>query len=303
MLETLIQMIGIILCGVLWRFIKPGSLSPEQVRHAITATVYYLLLPALVLVVLWRAPVGLDSVQISMLANMGIIFALVISGLICRACKMPVKVTGTIMLASAFPNATYLGLPLLQATFGDWARSVAIQYDLFAATPLLFTVGILIAQHFGDAKYDTGFISRIIRIPPLWAAIVGTLLNLFAVPINQDLEVILNMLGDTVIPLMLVALGMSLQWRSISMQQIPPLAVVAIIQLLLTPLLVWQLGIKTGLSGELLTAVVLEAAMPSMVIGLVLCDRYGLDTPLYATAVTATTLLSVITLPLWFAWV
>ena len=303
MLETLIQMISLILCGVVWRWLKPGSLSPEQVRHAITESVYYLLLPALVLVVLWRAPMGLDSVQISMLANIGILFAILISGIICLASKMPAKVTGTIMLASAFPNATYLGLPVLQATFGDWARSVAIQYDLFAATPLLFTLGILIAQHFGDVKYDTGLVYRLLRIPPLWAAIAGTLLNLFSVPINQNIEISLNMLGDSVVPLMLVALGMSLQWRSISIQQIPPLIVVAIIQLFLTPLLVWQVGMQTGLSGDLLIAVVLEAAMPSMVIGLVLCDRYGLDTALYATAVTATTLLSMITLPLWFTWV
>ncbi|MDH5571587.1 MAG: AEC family transporter [Gammaproteobacteria bacterium] len=303
MLETLVQMIGLILCGVVWRWIKMGNLPPEQARYAITELVYYLLLPALVLVVLWRAPMGMDSVQISMLANMGIIFALVLSGIVCRACKMPPKVTGTIMIASAFPNATYLGLPVLQAIFGDWARSVAIQYDLFAATPLLFTVGILIAQHFGTVKQDAGFISRLIRIPPLWAAIAGTLLNLLAVPINTDFEKILNMLGNTVVPLMLVALGMSLQWRSISMRQIPPLMIVAIIQLLLTPLLVWQVGLNTGLSGDLLVAVVLEASMPSMVIGLVLCDRYGLDTSLYATAVTTTTLLSLISLPLWFSWV
>ena len=303
MIETLIQMIGLILCGVVWRWIKPGSLSPEQVRHAITESVYYLLLPALVLVVLWRAPIGMDSVQISLLASMGIIFALVTSGLICHVCKMPATVTGAIVLASAFPNATYLGLPVLEATFGDWARSVAIQYDLFAVTPLLFTVGILIAQYFGNVKYDTGFVNRLVRIPPLWAAIAGTCLNLFSVPLNENIEVSLNMLGDTVVPLMLVALGMSLQWRSISMSQIPPLIVVAVIQLFLTPLLVWQVGLNTALTGDLLTAVVLEASMPSMVIGLVLCDRYGLDTALYATAVTATTLLSIITLPLWFAWV
>jgi predicted permease len=43
----------------------------------------------------------------------------------------------------------------------------------------------------------------------------------------------------------------------------------------------------------------MEAAMPSMVIGIVLCDRYGLDTGLYAAAVTLTTLLSLFTLPVW----
>jgi predicted permease len=47
-------------------------------------------------------------------------------------------------------------------------------------------------------------------------------------------------------------------------------------------------------------ATVLEVAMPSGVLCLVLCDRYGLDASLYAMAVTVTTVLSLLTLPLWY---
>ena len=39
-----------------------------------------------------------------------------------------------------------------------------------------------------------------------------------------------------------------------------------------------------------------------MALGVVLCDRYGLNTGIYAAAVTATTLLSLITLPMWHGW-
>ena len=57
-----------------------------------------------------------------------------------------------------------------------------------------------------------------------------------------------------------------------------------------------------GLTGDLKAAVVREAAMPSMVIGIVLCDRFQLDVSLYAAAVTVTTVLSLLTLPMWFGW-
>ena len=43
-----------------------------------------------------------------------------------------------------------------------------------------------------------------------------------------------------------------------------------------------------------------EAAMPCMVLGLVICDRFKLDTALYASVVTFTTALSMISLPVWF---
>ena len=49
------------------------------------------------------------------------------------------------------------------------------------------------------------------------------------------------------------------------------------------------LTLLLGMEGPLRTAVVLEAAMPSMVLGLVLCDRFGLDTHLYAEIVVLTT--------------
>ena len=71
------------------------------------------------------------------------------------------------------------------------------------------------------------------------------------------------------------------------------------LQLFIAPLIVWGTAQVVGLDGMILMGAVMEAAMPSMVIGIVLCDRYGLDTGLYAAAVTLTTLLSLFTLPMW----
>jgi predicted permease len=55
-----------------------------------------------------------------------------------------------------------------------------------------------------------------------------------------------------------------------------------------------------ALEGEVKIAAILEMAMPSMVLGIVFCDRYQLDTSLYAMAVTVTTVLSLFTLPFWY---
>lgn len=40
--------------------------------------------------------------------------------------------------------------------------------------------------------------------------------------------------------------------------------------------------------------------MPSMVLGVVFCDRYALDTGLYGITVTLSTALNLFTLPLWY---
>jgi predicted permease len=45
---------------------------------------------------------------------------------------------------------------------------------------------------------------------------------------------------------------------------------------------------------------VLDLAMPSMLLGIVFCDRFRLDSGLYAMAVTLTSLSSLVLLPFWY---
>ena len=68
------------------------------------------------------------------------------------------------------------------------------------------------------------------------------------------------------------------------------------------PALVLGVTWVLGAGGDLRAGLVMEAAMPTMVLGLVLCDRFRLDVGLYAAAVTLTTAASLATLPLWFGW-
>jgi predicted permease len=300
MLNVLFQMAGLILCGIAWRWLRPGGLDPAQTRKVLTSLVYYLLLPALVVSVLWQAELGEVSLWIAASAAAGILTGLLSSFVTCRVCRIRPSETGAIVLAIAFPNATYLGLPVLEAIFGPWARSVAIQYDLFACTPLLFTVGVLVAAHFGEGGARGKELGgELLRIPAMWAALVAVLLNVFDVPRPEVLQGLLGLLNRGVVPLMLISLGLSLQWHASGWRLLPSLVPVVVFKLVLVPLVVLLFASVIGLGGDLRAAVVLEAAMPSMVLGLVLCDRFNLDVNLYAIAVTVTTALSLVSLPLW----
>ncbi len=98
------------------------------------------------------------------------------------------------------------------------------------------------------------------------------------------------------------ALGLGLSWGHLSHRDIRPLGITAAIQLAFMPAVVLVVGRATGLGGQLLEDGGLEGAMPSMILGLVLCDRYRLRTALFASAVTLTTILSLASLPLWHRW-
>ncbi len=305
MIEVLLQMGALIICGIVWRRVRPGKLEPMATRKVLTSLVYYLLLPALVLSVLWRADLGTGSLMIAGAAAVAVVIGMLVSLLICRACKTGSAQAGALILAATFPNATYLGLPVLEATFGPWARSIAIQYDLFACTPLLFTLGIWVAARLGtgDSSEPRGF-AALLRIPALWAAMAAITLNVLAVPMPEVIKGFLQLLERGVVPLMLFSLGLSLEWRQSGWRVLPMVAPVVLIRMFVVPALVLAGLVMLGadMSGEVRAAIIMESAMPCMVLGLVICDQFNLDTALYAVAVTVTTALSLVTLPLWYGW-
>lgn len=302
MIEVLLQMAVFIVCGVAWRRFSQHRLSPKDKREILAELVYYLFLPALVLDVLWSANLGKAAGGIAAAAASGVLLGLVTAWAVYRLAATPPPTRGALMLASAFPNVTYLGLPVLQSTLGDWARAVAIQYDLFACTPLLLTLGVHIARIHGVSAKPANFFIELLKVPPLWAAAIGVSFNLGGVAEPGWLHSLLAMMASSVVPLMLLSLGMGLEWPRDQWRNLPLLLPVLVIQLGLMPAWLWCITHFSGLDSGQRIAAVLEAAMPSMVFGMVLCDRFRLNTSIYATAVTLSTALSLATLPLWYRY-
>ncbi|MEI7994335.1 MAG: AEC family transporter, partial [Methylococcaceae bacterium] len=92
--STLIQMTLLMACGVSWRILKPAGLEAEHVRHVLTTFVYYLLLPAMVLDVLWTADIGLHSFHFTLLVVSSILFAILCSWLVGTVFKFDGKRLG-----------------------------------------------------------------------------------------------------------------------------------------------------------------------------------------------------------------
>lgn len=299
MLSVVLQAAVLILCGVVWRLTNPLGIDHQIVRQVLTNLVFILLLPALVLKVMWQASLGLNTLWIALLALMGLCAALglIVAWVRFRPAGAPAM--GAMILGATFPNATYLGLPVLEKMFGPWAHSVAIQYDLFACTPFLLTVGIAVARNYGSNTGEPLSRWELFKVPAFWAALIGASLNGFEIAFPVWLLELFDMMAAGVIPLMLISIGLSLQWPARARDRLMEITPVLVVKLILAPLIVWGGTFLVGGNEILSHAIVIEAAMPSMVIGLVLCDRYHLDTTLYAQIVTASTLVAVVSLPFW----
>jgi malate permease and related proteins len=301
MFPTMMQMGLLIAFGVVWRRLAPQHIPALAHRRALTDLVFFILLPALVLDVIWGAPIDGSSMKISLVALATLAVSAVLMLLVLRFFQTSQMQKGALLLAAIFPNATYLGLPVTDQVLGSWSNAIVLQFDLFACTPVLMTLGILMAHHFG-AEGGRGVhpLRELCRVPPLWAVAVAMILNLLQVPRPEIIHNTLSTLSGGVVPLMLIALGMSIRWDTMRLRFLPMLVPVSMISLLIAPAVAFTASQWLSMPQHVLTTVVLLAAMPTMIFGIVICERYGLDSALYAAAVFLTSLLSVLSLSLWF---
>jgi len=301
MFSVMVQMAGLIAIGIAWQQLAPKEIPIATRRRAMTDLVFYILLPALVLDVMWRAPLDITTLKLSVTAISAIAVSLMLMWVATQCLNITRAQRGALLIAGTFPNSTYLGLPVTAQAFGDWSQPIVLQYDLFACTPLVLTLGILIAHHFGDNNSEIHPFKALLKVPPLWALGIALLLDLMHVPQPNAIHQALALLGGGVVPLMLIALGLSIRWHTLKWQYLPLLLPVCIIALLIAPFIALFVGDALKLSSETLNIATILAAMPTMIFGIVLCERFQLDSELYASAVFLTTAISIVSLTLLFS--
>ena len=145
-------------------------------------------------------------------------------------------------------------------------------------------------------------LKELLKVPPLWAVTIAISLNFAGVEQPELIHSGLSVLAGGVVPLMLIALGMSIRWDALRINLLHLLLPVMLITLFIVPTSVYLVSQLISLNEQFATASVLIAAMPTMIFGIIICERYQLDSELYAAAVTLTTVCSLATLPIWFHW-
>lgn len=290
--------------GYIWRFFDFGGLDRHRVRHALSTAVFHVFLPALAFGLIAGATVDWSFIAVPLTAAAATLACLAVGygiyHFLPQLRQIPRPALGVLLLSSAFGNVTYLGLPVINETLGPQYGYVAILYDLLATTPILLTLGVLIAARTGSGKAASlrASLKRVFLLPPLWGVALGVAVHLLPVKVPALILDTAALMGRAVIPVMIFTVGLALDFRDFGRL---PLALPALaVKLFLAPVLTWWAGSLLGVSGSVLQALALEGAMPVMVLSLVIADEFCLDVPLAATCIAVSTLASLVTAPLIF---
>ena len=166
--------------------------------------------------------------------------------------------------------------PVTQALLGPAKLPDAIFYDVFGTVGALVFVGLLVAQHYGDnEEARVNPLRELFTFPAVIALLVGLALRPVAVPelVGNGLELLANMVA----PLIMLSVGMSLRVSTLGRAAVP-LGVLGVLRLVVASALGWGVGMLVLGPGAPLQVAVLEAGMASMMLTLVVGERFGLDT-------------------------
>lgn len=274
---------------------------PDTAAETLNKVVLYVCLPAAVLTYVPR--LQLDASLLGLMATPWLLmlatWALV--SLATRAFGFARDVHAVLLICVALANSSFIGYPMVRALLGDAALPYAVVYDQFGTFLLLSTFGLLVLARYSGDRPPTALqvLGRIARFPPLWALLFALLLMPAQPP--AWIGTALKQLADAMLPLVMLAVGLSIQLR-LRREELRPLAVGLLLKLLVLPALALPLSWALGMQGLMLKANVLESAMPTMITAAALAISHRLAPRLAAALVGYGIVLSLVTLPAWM-WV
>ena len=196
-------------------------------------------------------------------------------------------------LGTAFFNCGNYGIPLAELAFpGGMAVSI-MAVVLMAQNFITFSLGIYLVERRGQSagRIALGFL----KMPIIYAIVAAFFLRLLGIELIAQIRQPLDYLGNGLVPVALVTLGVQLS-RSRLTQHLSSLLTISIARLLISPLIAWGLVVLFDLAAPLAVVFIVAAGLPVAVNVYIIAAEYDLDQAFASQTVFWTTLLSAVSL-------
>lgn len=217
-----------------------------------------------------------------------------------RVLHLPRATVGALILAVVLANTGYFGLPLIRTVLPPDELGGAVAWDSLISGPMFFVVAFAIGAAFGPGggvgageHEGESRLVAFLRNPLLWAAVLGLAIPWdapdWAATVAQDVVVALLPLGFLVVGVQLAAEsehGGSVLRGPDGRIFGPELLLVLGLRLIVAPLIV--VGVSLAFLG-LPSGMLLQAAAPTGLNGMLVAHRFGLDLRPIAASIVWTT--------------
>lgn len=187
-----------------------------------------------------------------------------------------------------FPNCGNMGLPLCYFAFGEEGLTLALAvFTVYAV--LQFTFGVWLASGSGSIKH-------LLKTPLIYSVAIALSVKISDFPLPSWVLDTTDLLGGITIPLMLMALGVSL--ASLSVKHLKLATFISVVRLSMGFSVGFALAEIFQLEGVSRGVLILECTMPVAVFNYLFSLRYDRAAGEVAGTILVSTLMSFLTLPL-----
>lgn len=297
MLQTLADpILPVFLALVTGYALRKGGVIESAHAAAINKFAFYLAVPALIVSVVGKAPIG-DFEW----AAVGVYFAVQMTlylgtfALLKIVLRLPTAEALLLGMAASFVNHVFFVLPIAERLVGPDAgvpMAGLVMLDagvIFPATVL--ATALLTAT--GDSK--SGMAGLILKNPFVYASPIGIALGLLGDAAPSGIMTFAEFAGASAAPVLLFTLGVTLAGSSLARIG-PEVWIVTAVKLLVHPALVGGLLTLVTVSQFTTDITLLVAAGPCGAMPFVIATQYGVRTEAIAKAVLISTVLSILSL-------
>ncbi|MGJ8571956.1 MAG: AEC family transporter [Hoeflea sp.] len=185
------------------------------------------------------------------------------------------------------PNSGNMGLPLVALAFGDEGMRLGISY-FFVVALFQHSVGLSITA--GSIR-----LKSLAQQPLIYSVILVLIVTFLDLPVPQLILTTTEMLGNMMIPAMLILLGSSL--ASLQVTDFRPALAMAVGRLVIGLISAVAVIYLLDLSGIVAGSVFLLATMPTAIVTYVFAERYQQNPQQVAGGVVLSTVLTFCCLP------
>ena len=205
----------------------------------------------------------------------------------------------SVVIVVVLGNTGFLGYPITQGIFGNAGMVRAVFCDCSTSIVFVILSFILILIFDGEIKVA---LKKIVTFLPLWSIILGIIFALCNIPMPSVGSTVIGYLSGATIPLIMISLGLSLNLDGFK-NHFKEVGLASFIKLVIYPLI--GLGVLSllNITGFNHTIGFIEAAMSSAMLGLVLSVSYKLDWELTSDCIFASTVLSLVTIPIFLMFI
>ena len=297
----LAALLPVILIVALGRFLGWRKVITEEGWRGIERLAYVLLLPALIIRALARAPFESAPWKLALIliAAQCLLGAF---GLLARAWPGITRPeVGSIIQSNVRWN-TFIGLSIASALFGDEGlalTSIAAAAMIPAANILSVMALTAHAERTDLPKRNP--VAELIRNPLIIGCVIGGAIAASGYTLPVEIDLTIDLLGRGAIALGLLSAGAGVNIAALGRAGVKTLTW-TLVRLLGLPAIAIGLALALGLTGLPLAIAVICAATPTATSCYILARQLGGNAPLAANLIAMETVLSIITMPvIWFA--